>query len=394
MPAPLDLVQLSADSAHRSFFAPHFELRIAGVSAPESVVRDIIQISYKDNVKEIDSVDITLSNWDPETNRHKYIGSETQADVTRGGFGNFATMFEPRAERFEVRLGYADSLGLVSTVTMVSMEPNFAGSGASTLQVRGLNELHQFRRKQNNDAWFNEKPSAIAKKVGDRRLPIKVKTLEPPPQEQPIPFIAQKNQHDIDFLLSLARMVDYDLALIPQDGATPAFLLFAPSTRIIPKKDIALAWGESLVDFRPRLTTSNQVAKVTVQGWDRARKKPIKVTVDLKDQQAQKLNPDLHRLVDNSEVREEIVVDEPVFSEADARQRARAILADRLKQMVTAEGTTVGLPELRAGGAIEINNLGARLNGRYFVEETTHTLSDAGYTTKFKARRESPRSGA
>jgi phage protein D len=69
-------------------------------------------------------------------------------------------------------------------------------------------------------------------------------------------------------------------------------------------------------------------------------------------------------------------------------------MTDRLKQMVTADGTTIGLPELRAGSVVEIGSLGSRLNGRYFVEKTTHSFSDAGYTTKFTARRESPRSGS
>lgn len=390
----IDLVELSSDPAHSGFYAPHFELRIAGESAPEAVIRDIVQITYKDNIREIDSVDITLNNWDPEGNRYRYIGSETlEGPPKKRTFDALAMLFEPRTARFEVRLGYVDVLSLVSTVTITSMEPSFSAAGPATLQVRGLNELHQFRRKPHTDAWLNQKPSAIAKKVGARRLPIKLETLDPPPEEQPIPFIAQDNQHDIDFLLGLARKVDYDLTLIPKTKEKPAHLLFAPSTRLIPKRDIRLDWQRSLIDFKPRIATANQVAKVTVQGWDRARKKPIKVTVDLKDKQAQRINPDLHRLLDNADVREEIVVNEAVFTAADARQRARAILADRLKQMVTAEGSTVGLPELRAGSIVEIGNIGDRLGGRYFVEETTHSLSDAGYITRFKARRESVRSG-
>jgi phage protein D len=59
-----------------------------------------------------------------------------------------------------------------------------------------------------------------------------------------------------------------------------------------------------------------------------------------------------------------------------------------MKQMVTAEGSTVGLPDLRAGSLLEIAGVGARLGGRYFVTGTTHAFSDQGYVTRFKARRE------
>ena len=66
------------------------------------------------------------------------------------------------------------------------------------------------------------------------------------------------------------------------------------------------------------------------------------------------------------------------------------VLSDRLKQLVEATGTTVGLPDLRAGTKIRIRGLGARFSGRYFVTKTTHTLDASGYRTKFTARREAP----
>ena len=37
---------------------------------------------------------------------------------------------------------------------------------------------------------------------------------------------------------------------------------------------------------------------------------------------------------------------------------------------------------------MQIEGLGARFSGTYFVTETTHTIGDSGYTTKFNARRE------
>ncbi|HEX6322440.1 MAG TPA: hypothetical protein VFZ36_01840, partial [Vicinamibacterales bacterium] len=60
----------------------------------------------------------------------------------------------------------------------------------------------------------------------------------------------------------------------------------------------------------------------------------------------------------------------------------------RLKQLVEASGTTVGLPNLRAGQRVRIVGLGARFSGTYFVIKTTHTINNSGYVTKFTARRE------
>jgi phage protein D len=86
--------------------------------------------------------------------------------------------------------------------------------------------------------------------------------------------------------------------------------------------------------------------------------------------------------------REELVVDKPVQSEKEAKQVAQAILKDRHKEMVKASGATVGLPDLRAGRKMQIEGLGARFNGIYFITDTTHTLNDSGYVTRFNARRE------
>jgi uncharacterized protein len=395
----IDLARLSAERAYQGFYVPHYELRIAGDASPERVIRDIVQITYKDNVKDIDSVDITLNNWDPEGNRYKYIGSDRTRDLPGGGNADpLASLFEPGITPFELRLGYIGALSLVSTVTISSMEPSFASSGPGALQVRGLNTLHKFRTKQHSHAWTAQKPSAIARDIGrlsdrgTRRLPIPVEiSNEALAREHPIPYLAQDNMHDIDFLLGLARKVGYSISVVPRSRTRPEHLSFAPSQQIIAAQELTLIWGQSLIDFKPRISTTRQVAKVTVQGWDRARKRPIKVTVDLKDREVRRINPNLHRLVEAAGGQEEISVNEPVFTESDARQRARAIMTDTLKQMVKAEGTTVGLPGLRAGSTVNIFNLGARLSGRYFVEETTHSFSDAGYTTKFKAHREDPR---
>jgi phage protein D len=126
---------------------------------------------------------------------------------------------------------------------------------------------------------------------------------------------------------------------------------------------------------------------VTVNGWDRGKKKAITGKASLDDKELN-INTDLHDLLKVCDPREELVVDKPVQSEKEAKQVAQAILKDRHKEMVKASGATVGLPDLRAGRKMQIEGLGARFNGIYFITDTTHTLNDSGYVTRFNARRE------
>ena len=67
-------------------------------------------------------------------------------------------------------------------------------------------------------------------------------------------------------------------------------------------------------------------------------------------------NKDLLEIIDRAECepREDVVVNEPMRTPEQAKQRALAILSDKLKELVTASGTTVGLPDLRAGQKVRI----------------------------------------
>jgi phage protein D len=396
---PLD----KQSQAAGGFYVPQFEIRIDGAALPQGVVRDATELTYKDKIDEIDSCEITVNNWDAARNTFKYIGAEGDLagegpDVARW------KLFEPCNKQVEVHLGYLGALERMMVGTCTTMEPNFPSSGASTLQVRILNVLHQLRRKRYSDAWHGLKDSAIAEKIATlrdremnntRRFPLPVVTdPKAKAREESVVFVGQKNEYDIDFLWKRARLNGYVVVIREKDAEGPRRLYFGPSGGASEQVGYRLEWGRSLVDFKPTLTTANQFKSVTVRGWDRARQKAIEEKVDFTDPELNRLNANLHELIRNCDPRDEYVVDKPVYTRREARELARSLLLDQHKRMVRATGTTVGLPLLRAGSKIEIPNVGSRLSGIYFVTATTHTWNSSGYTTRFEARREDPKSGA
>ena len=400
------LVTLKEESRRLGgFYVPQFEVKIHGVGLPRDVLRDVTEITYSDNVTEIDSFEMSVNNWDPTTNDFKYVGSETAADLE--GKSERALrykLFEPCSQAVDVLMGYLGELVPMITGQVTTMEPNFPTGGAPTLTVRGLNALHKLRRKQYTYAWENMKDSEIAESInnlrdpdsGEKRLPLPIK-IEPNAlnTEEAISYVAQQNLFDVDFLLIRARRRGYVFHL-RKDADGNEELYFGPSESKREPVTYHLKWGQSLIEFKPSLTTANQVASVTVNGWDRRTKKTISVTVGLEDLRSGR-NQDLYRLLDDAgcgEAREEIVVDEPVFTENEARRRAEAILSDQTKAIVKASGSTIGLPELRAGRKVAIDGLGARFSGTYFVTETTHSINASGYVTRFQARREDVGGGA
>jgi uncharacterized protein len=402
---PTTTTLLEESKRQGGFYVPRFEVKVEGVDLPRDVLFDVSAVTYEDSVESIDSFKMTINNWDDERRQYKFIGSETSEQLQKGHRDEpRVTLFEPCGKEVLLRMGYGGRLVTMLKGQFTTMEPTFV-DGRAEMTVTGLNVLHQLRRKQYTTTWRDKRDSEIARNIaqrtdgGRKRFPIPIvidqNALD---NEKPIPLVTQKNQYDIDFLFQRARMRGYVVFVQEEDKAMgrPCQLYFGPSqTGMIPGlRDVSfeLKWGASLMEFKPKLMTANQVASVRVRGWHRTRRTAISRTVTLDDQRIN-VNRDLFRMLEDCEMREELVVDEPVFTNCEARERAIAILIEQTKQMVTADAKVVGLPDLRAGQIVHITNLGARLSGRYFVTKTAHTIDEGGYVTSFTCRREQPQGG-
>ena len=385
----------------RSFYAPQFQIKIENTGLAPNVLRDVMQLTYKDNINEIDSFEITVNNWDAARRDFKYVGTEEPQLLDPDNPGSRTDhIFDPCNKVVDIYMGYLDdTLTLMMRGNFTTLEPNFPAAGAPTLSVRGLNVLHELRRKQYTYSWAGKTDSQIAKDIASRKdkqtgrkrfpIPIEIDTNEAP-DEPPLDFVSQQNQYDIDFLFQRARQRGYVVCIRETD---PRTLYFGSSTGSAPGSHedmFELRYPGSLIEFKPTLTTANQVKSVTVRGWNRKTKEPINETVTLDDPKLNR-NTDLYGLLKKCDPREEQVVNEPIFTRKQARARAIALLKERQKEMVKCTGSTVGLPELRAGRKVRIKGVGPVFSGTYFVTETTHTIGGNGYTTSFSARREDDR---
>jgi phage protein D len=402
---PTTTTLLEESQRQGGFYVPRFEVKVEGVDLPRDVLFDVSSVTYEDSVDSIDSFKMTINNWDDERHEYKFIGSETDAQLQKGHRDEpRVTLFEPCGKEVLLLMGYGSRLVTMLKGNFTTMQPSFV-DGKADLTVTGLNVLHQLRRKQYTTTWTDKRDSEIAEDIGRRtdggrkRFPLPIVVDQNAlGNEKPIPLVTQHNQYDIDFLFPRARMRGYVVFIQEEDKATnrPRQLYFGPSQAgMVPGlRDVSfeLKWGASLMEFKPKITTANQISSVTVRGWHRTRRTAISRTVTLDDERLT-VNRDLHRILNACDAREELVVDEPVFTNCEARERAIAILLDQTKQMVTAEAKVVGLPDLRAGQVVHITNLGARLNGRYFVTKTSHTIDDNGYITTFSCRREQYQGG-
>lgn len=396
---------MTAEAIHvdRNFYAPRFLISVDGQDVAQHVVRDILNVTFEDSLTDLEYFEFTLHDWDPVRNEPKYSSPYDAAGTPRSdSAGNEVAAFEP-GMLAELQLGYYGPEAPVVKLsgTIVSITPTFPSSGIPVMKVRVLSQFFGLQNAQITRDFRDETDTAIAKALVED-LGIGVAT----PQgqegtETPHEFLMLSNEYPINFLLRRARVLGYDVAVIPAPdpalnlevsggGPDEPVLYFGPSTAS--QASYALAWGKTLVEFNINVRIKSQVGTVTVRATNPALAgdaRNIVAVATLADLDLDFPDPKLLDAVTGALAEtEEVVVDDPVQNQAEADLKARGILRERVKDMVTAEGSTVGFQHLRAGGVVEITGIGTRYSGRWVLTKTTHKIDNGGYTTKFSARLE------
>ncbi len=380
------------------FYVPRFDVKVGKQKLSLNIVRDIIEVSYKDNIQEMDSFDLTIFNqW--EHGQQRASGGQSKEKEQMGWFKySDETTFDP-GQIVELSMGYmgkkangTDRTKLMITGEITSLKPSFPASGQSVLSISGVNTLHRLtRKKQESHTYENLTDSQIAKQVAQRLgmdLHDEKNLIQKEPKNK---YVFQNNQFDIVFLMERAHRIGYEMFVEeaePPKRPKPV-LHFHPSDKV-KQVTYELHYGNSLMQFQPTLTTANQVEKVTVKGWDAKNKKPItasatRASIQNKGLGTKGRQSDIDKAVKGYE---EVITDKPVHTQPEAQYLADETLKKITKDLIKASGSTMGLPELRAGTTVLLTGLGQRFSGHYFVTATTHTINDSGYMTQFECRRE------
>jgi phage protein D len=361
------------------FYAPAFSVKVRQADVPEVVARDVISVTYRDSLTELDSVDLVLNNWDDASVAPtKFIYAVDDA----APYADLWTFDQNTI--YEVDMGYQEA-GLVPMLmgTLASLEPNYPADGAPSLNVRLVNRLKLLQDQQKTKTWTDVSTADIARAIArTHNLEITVSTHKND-DDGPQPYVFQQNQYDIVFLLERARRIGYEVYL-HEDGT----LYFGPATPGDGGGTITykLGFHRDMIDFSPRFTMNDQVGTVKVT----ARDQQSKATFTGQSMRSDVgLNPDLEEFVtDTILAKTKTVSNMPLHVNGQAQQLAREVMRNIMEQELTATVNCPGLPGIRTGTMVEITDVGSRFEGPYFVTSTTHTIDDSGYRTSFTARRE------
>lgn len=343
--------------------APEFRLLVNGAPLPAAAAADLLAVGVHNDVDTIGMFTFTISGWDAAAMQVKWMDD---------------SLFQA-GNPVEVEIGYRDARQTLFSGEITGLEPEFPEGRPPTLTVRGYDRLHRMMRARKTCSYTNSKDSDIAARLAGNA------GLTPDAQDSKVthPYVLQHNQTDLAFLLARARRIGYELSV---DGSTFKF-----RERAI-KGDPALTLRRDvdLLEFRPRLTTMGQVQELVVRGWNPADKKEIVGRASAGDE------PATMQGSETGPVNAQRVFDptgsaldrEPVHSQQEADRIAQQRFADMALGYVSGEGICIGEPRLRAGMLVNIEGLGMRFSGHYYVTHTHHSYSSRrGYRTHFAASR-------
>jgi phage protein D len=357
------------------FFAPAFKVEINGATLAADVSKNITDVSAIHELDTTDHFSLTIANPYPKM-RWTHT---SDADLFKEG------------SAIRIEMGYVDNLQVMVDGEITSISPSFPESGTPTVRVEGHSRLHRLQGSGKTRTFQDVTDKEIVERIA-RDLNLSPQAEETKTKH---PYVIQFNQTDLDFLKERAQYIHFEVLV---EGTT---LIFRKAKED-QSKAYTLVWGSPsksfdatksvlpLKHFNPTLNTLHQVNEVIVRGYDPKNKKPITGRAGAGDETTTMGGSQTGAQVAAQafgSTREEVRVDTPIASQEEADQRARAVYNQRALQLVTGSGSTIGLPDLRAGRVIELDGLGPRFSGLYYVTQATHSISSGGYLTTFSVKR-------
>lgn len=288
-----------------------------------------------------------------------------------------------------------------------------APSGLQTLTVRAEDRAAELGLKRFPGRTFKNEPlSAVVTKILESyEFSKKTVSVGPDPK---LDIVVQHDESDLEFLQELART--YGCTMFVSQGVGGEEINFVGLASLV-------ALPPSFVFAHGRLGVDNTLTEF--QGQVDARRAQNRVIIKGKETDSEPIDPKappepvdpffeeniaaiqdqakvqrLKTLIQNASVAagEVTMLKNGTGGAQDQILYRSGMNADELKMLrenwisvnalgMTGDGTCAGLPDLRARAMIELNDVGGRFSGRWYVSEVVHTLGGEGFDTRFHCKR-------
>lgn len=283
---------------------------------------------------------------------------------------------EGNAIKIEAGQGQQQPLIKIFEGEITTLELDLAAMGSAMLTVRCMDKAHRLHRGKRRETYVNMTDSDIVRKIAQRNGLTSEIDSTPVVHE----WVIQSNQTDWELLQMMAKRDGFRVYLEGENK-----LCFKKVENTTPTT-LQLEWGHDLRSFRIRVSSSNQVNKVTVRSWDPKTKQAI-VGQATRPQGGPQISMRSEGGATAQQAfgqAEMVVVDHPVHNQQQANAIAQSLCDEIGASFIEADGLCYNHPELSPGDSVELKNVGNRFNGKYIITTVSHTFSAAeGFSTQF-----------
>ncbi len=343
--------------------APDFRIRINGSELPPEAAADVIAVQVTEDVDAASMFTIRMVNWD-----------DTALSITWSDHDLFA-----EGSEVEIEMGYLDNTEKLIGAEITGLEPEFCIDNAPMLTVRGYDRRHRLSRGRYTRSFTQVKDSDIASTIASEvGLSAEVDdtgiTLD---------YVLQHNQTDLEFLRDRARRHGYEVVVEDK-------ILRFRARQHTTGEVLTLTYENDILEFHPCLSTMGQVGKIAVRGWSPKDKAALVSEVAAGSESTtmggSRSGPQAAEGAFKPSPM--AIVDRPVFSQAEADGMAQGRFDEMALAYISGDGVCVGRTDLRAGTVIDMQGLGERFSGLYYLTSVTHSYSPSrGYRTSFSVGR-------
>jgi len=275
--------------------------------------------------------------------------------------------------------GNAPDVLMSGEVTGFEGEYDAAGSRAI---VRGYDASHRLHMGRVSKTFLNMKYSDIAQKVAQDHS-LQPGTIDD--SKTVLDHVYQHNLTDWEFLGDLADKIGFEVSVSDDklNFRKPPRASDAPGQGDYRSSNpLQLVFGQDLIAFYPRISSSGQVKEVKVRGWDPINKQPLigSAPAGASSASLPTKPADLAAAYGN---RTFTLVDRTLGSQSAVDAAAIAAREQIGSAAGEAEGIARGNPKLKAGQAVSVSAVSKEFVGSYALTHTRHVFDAHGYRTHF-----------
>lgn len=399
-------------------YAPNFFLVFNGKTLDEETQALVTFVEYEDNEDLFDQLKITLSGFRRDRNGKEVPIPEIVQSEAIFSEGNIVWLFG----------GYFGTESLIGGGEIVKREFNYGLNPSCT--ITAYEPLHRMASTIPSKAvvYIGMRSSDIVKKLGKKKEYsgaigglFNVDLIERLPILTPWAEVQRVGESDYKFLRRLAdvrswqlftrfdnKRQKFNLYYGPDwDDQRPVFSYeYNPHSQAFPE--------DTIIKFKPEMTTIDQHTEVEVLAFDDRRKHKVsskKETFTLRDgtlvsdrvfrganvdfKQAELKNPARYRLKAFG-ISKLIIANRPFKNEEEAKHFANQWAREEIKNFITGSGSLIGNEQLQSRQVIVFKGLGQTFSGsesspaKWYIRKVKHRFSSRGdfaYMSQFDVRK-------